>query len=406
MRAGIRFVFLILVPLLGSVASAQQLSSVETDKIRLLYFDPTETYLVPRVIQTFHNSADRQKSIFGYDPDGKVTVLLTDFSDYGNAGANSVPSNSLIVDIAPISTTFETAAPAERLYTIMNHELVHITNTDQTAPADERARRFFRGKVVATPEHPESILYQYLTAPRKTSPRWYLEGMAVFFETWMAGGLGRAQGYYDEMVFRAKVRDDAPFYDPLSLVSEGVRVDFQVGTNAYLYGTRFITYLAYAYSPEKVVEWARRDEGSRRSYEEEFDRVFGKRLNDAWQDWIVFEKEFQGDNLEAVRLYPTTEFQALAPEALGSVSRSSTTTRPPARSGQLSRAPSKRGRLSIPAKRCFYSAAPARWISRESARAVRPRDARFWRPIRRPATFSGARVIFKGSPPKPTQSSA
>ena len=160
MRAGIRSVFLILVPLLGSAANAQQLSSVETDKLRLLYFDPTETYLVPRVIQTFHNSADRQKSIFGYEPDGKITVLLTDFSDYGNAGANSVPSNSLIIDIAPISTTFETAAPAERLYTIMNHELIHITNTDQTAPADSKARRFFHGKVLATPEHPETILYQ------------------------------------------------------------------------------------------------------------------------------------------------------------------------------------------------------------------------------------------------------
>ena len=322
MRAGIRSVFLILVPLLGSAANAQQLSSVETDKLRLLYFDPTETYLVPRVIQTFHNSADRQKSIFGYEPDGKITVLLTDFSDYGNAGANSVPSNSLIIDIAPISTTFETAAPAERLYTIMNHELIHITNTDQTAPADSKARRFFHGKVLATPEHPETILYQYLTAPRKTSPRWYLEGMAVFFETWMAGGLGRAQGYYDEMVFRAMVRDDAHIYDPLELVSEGVRIDFQVGTNAYLYGTRFITYLAYTYSPEKVVEWARRDEGSHRSYEEEFDRVFGKRLNDAWQDWIIFEKEFQGKNLEAVRFYPTTEYEPLAPGALGSVSRS------------------------------------------------------------------------------------
>ena len=34
----------------------------------------------------------------------------------------------------------------------------------------------------------------------------------------MAGGLGRAQGGYDEMVFRAMVRDDAHFYDPLGLV--------------------------------------------------------------------------------------------------------------------------------------------------------------------------------------------
>src|SRR5439155_750961 len=82
---------------------------------------------------------------------------------------------------------------------------------------------------------------------------------AVFLETWMDGGLGRAQGGYDEMVFRAMVRDDAHFYDPLGLVSRGVQVDFQVVSNAYLYGTRFVTYLAYTYSPDKVVAWFRRD---------------------------------------------------------------------------------------------------------------------------------------------------
>ena len=54
------------------------------------------------------------------------------------------------------------------------------------------------------------------------------EGIAVFVDTWMAGGMGRAQGGYDEMVFRAMVRDEVPFYDPLGLVSEGTKIDFQV----------------------------------------------------------------------------------------------------------------------------------------------------------------------------------
>ncbi len=65
----------------------------------------------------------------------------------------------------------------------------------------------------------------------------------------MAGGLGRAQGGYDEMVFRAKVRDDDKFYSPLGLESEGIAVDFQVGVNDYLYGTRFFSYLALTYGP-------------------------------------------------------------------------------------------------------------------------------------------------------------
>ena len=320
-KAGARYLVTLALALAGASAFGQQLSSVETDKLRLLYFDPTETYLVPRVIQTFHNSLDRQQSILGYTPDEKITVLLTDFSDYGNAGATSVPASSVIMDVAPIPMTFETSSTAERIETIMNHELVHVSNTDQAAPADLRARRFFAGKVLATPEHPETILYQYLTAPRKTSPRWFLEGMAVFLETWMAGGLGRAQSAYDEMVFRAMVRDDAHFYDPLGLVAEGVQVDFQVGANAYLYGTRFITYLAYEYSPEKVVEWARRDADSHRSYRREFERVFGKPLDDAWQDWIEFERAFQRDNLERVRQFETTPYETLADGGLGSISR-------------------------------------------------------------------------------------
>ena len=263
---------------------AQGLKSVETDYLRLLYFDPTETYLVPRTIQTYHDSLDGQRSILGYHPQEKTTVLLTDFADYGNAGASAVPRNSVIVDIAPLPLTFETSAPAERMYTFMNHEMVHVATMDQPAATDNRYRKLFGGKVIATAEHPETLLYQYLTTPRKSTPRWYLEGIAVFIETWMAGGLGRAQGPYDEMMFRSMVRDGTHFYDPLGLVAEGVKVDFQVGANAYLYGGRFMSYLAYTFGPGMLIEWVRRTDESERWYENEFECVFGIALNEAWQD--------------------------------------------------------------------------------------------------------------------------
>jgi hypothetical protein len=264
-----------------------ELKSLETSDLRLLYFDPTQNFIAPYAARNFENSMQRQRSVFDYQPyDDKVTVLLTDFTDYGNAAASSIPRNTLFVDIAPLPFTFETSAPAERLFTIMNHELVHIVTTDQAAPADLRYRSIFGGKVAANSEHPESILYQYLTAPRKTSPRWYLEGIATFMETWMAGGLGRAQGAYDEMVFRAMVRDDAHIYDRLGLVAEGTKVDFQVGANAYLYGTRFMSFMAYKYSPEKLIEWVKRLEGSKRHYSSQFRNVYGMSLDDAWQEWV------------------------------------------------------------------------------------------------------------------------
>ena len=179
----------------------------------------------------------------------------------------------------------------------MNHEMVHVATTDVWNPQDERWRRAFFGKPAPRQAHPESILYLYLSTPRVATPRWYTEGSAVFMETWMAGGLGRAQGAFDEMVFRAMVRDDAHFYSNLGLVAEGTRVDFLVGVNAYLYGTRFFSYLAMNYSPEQVIDWLSRPDDSRRYYASRFREVFGKALEESWDDWIAWEHDFQVANL-------------------------------------------------------------------------------------------------------------
>ena len=320
-RSNCRSVLVLMVLCLASTAAAQGLGNLETEDLRLLYFDPTETYLAPHVARCYQNSLAGHKSILGFEPREKTTLFLKDFTDYGNAAAGAVPRNTLLIDIAPLSFTFETFTTGERMCALMNHELVHIITTDQASSGDKRARRFFAGKVMPVSEHPETILYSYLTNPRQATPIWYLEGIAVFMETWMAGGLGRAQGGYDEMVFRSMVRDDAHFYDPLGLQSEGSKNDFQVGVNNYLYGTRFMSYLAYTYSPETLLSWVRRGEGSKGSYRAQFQQVFGLPMESAWQGWIDFEHEFQTRNLEAVRQYPITPYKDISDRGLGSVSR-------------------------------------------------------------------------------------
>lgn len=298
------------------------LDVVETEDLRLLYLDPLQTYLVPHVGRSFHNSLEFQKYIFDWQPWEKTTLLLTDFYDQGNASAGVVPRNMITLDIAPLGRVFETMPASDRVYMTMNHELVHIATGDVWNEQDAFWRRALLGKPVPIQQHPESILYFYLGAPRAVVPRWYSEGSAVFFETWMAGGLGRAQGAYDEMVFRSMVRDDAHFYSNLGLVSQGTLIDFQVGVNAYLYGTRFFSYLGYTYSPEHVVEWLARDEESERYYASQFRNVFGQSLEDAWDEWIEFEREFQQQNLAAVRQHPLTPTEPLTPQGLGSISRS------------------------------------------------------------------------------------
>lgn len=310
----------LLLTLVPSPASAQ-LSYLETADLRLVYFDPTLTYLAPHAARCFENSMRFQSEIFGLEPSDKVTVLLSDFSDRGNAAASAVPRNMLQFQVAPMDFTFESFVAPERMYMLMNHELVHVTTTDMAAGSDRVFRRLFAGKVRPIPEHPETILYHYLTSPRTAAPRWFKEGTAVFHETWMAGGIGRAQGSYDEMVFRSMVRDGSRFYDPLGLVSEGVKSDFQLEANSYLYGTRFLTYLAYRYSPEHLLDWVRRGDNSKRYYVSQFRQVFGVPLTEAWQEWIDWEHAFQEANLERIREYAVTPYADLSSRALGSVSR-------------------------------------------------------------------------------------
>ena len=300
--------------------SPRRQSYVDTKDLKLVYYDFLD-YLVPYAVRTFTSSLAWQRRMFGWVPSEPTTVLLQDFSDIGNARQYSAPRNKLVFEVAPIPHAFETFPATERMYFLMNHETVHVVTGDMASEEDLRWRRFFLGKVWPLAQNPETLLYSYLTVPRFNTPRWWNEGAAVFLETWMNGGLGRAQGGYDEMVFRGMVRDSAYFYDPLGLASRAIRVNFQSGANAYLYGTRFFTYLAFVHSPEKVMAWIRRDEGSQRNYADQFQQVFGLPLEQAWQDWIAFEREFQRSNLEAVRKFPITPQKNLAAEPIGSISR-------------------------------------------------------------------------------------
>jgi len=299
----------------------QGLISQETADHRLIYLDPLQTFLAPHAARCFQNSLATHQRVLGFAPDEAAIIFMRDSSDYANAGATGVPRNMMLIDIAPLRFTFETLATSERMCNLMNHELVHIIAMDQATKGDKRARSFFGGKVVPSNKHPETILYSLMTNPRNYAPRWYHEGIAVFMETWLAGGFGRAQGAYDEMVFRSMVRDDAYFYDPLGLESEGSKIDFQVGVNNYLYGTRFLSYIAYTYSPEKLITWVRRQEGSKGHYSAQFEHVFGLPMDEAWQNWIEFEHEFQNRNLQAVRQFPITPHKDISERGLGSVSR-------------------------------------------------------------------------------------
>ena len=298
-----------------------QLYSLQTKDLRLIYYTKAHEFVVPHLARCFENSLRFHERLFQYTPSEEVTILLQDFGDYGHGGADIVPMNHIDVGLEPFNYVYEVMPANERMNWLMNHELVHIVACDKASDNDQLYRSLFHGKVSATSEAPLSMLYTYLTAPRRYSPRWYHEGIAVFMETWMAGGLGRVLGGYDEMVFRTMVHDSSTIYDAVGLESEGTTIDFQVGANSYLYGTRFVSYLANMYGPEKLLAWISRTNDSKKYFASQFQYVYGISLGDEWSKWIGWEHDWQHANLDSIRRYPITPYRGITTEALGSVSR-------------------------------------------------------------------------------------
>jgi hypothetical protein len=309
---------------LAAAPATGQLRALRTEELQLVHYG-TLRYLVPHVARCFENALEFHRQTFGWTPSEPVTVLLHDFYDHGNAAASSVPSNYVLAAAAPFSYAFEIIPANEHLNWMLNHELVHVLASDMAAGRDVTARRLFRGKVYPSQEQPLSMVWSYLTSPRLYAPRWYHEGIASFMETWMAGGLGRADSAYDEMAYRTMVLDGKPIQDLLGFETAATTVDFQVGANAYLYGTRFMSHLALERGPEKLIEWVARTEGSAPYYSRRFAEVYGQSLDQAWADWIGAEAEFQRANLERLRENPITASQAIGEgtqrRPLGSVSR-------------------------------------------------------------------------------------
>src|SRR5438552_491779 len=83
-------VLCLLFALLSAAAAADEspvgISHVETNDLRLYYYDSL-SYLVPHAVRTFTNSFAWQRRMLGWVPSEATTVLLQDYTDYGNAHA-------------------------------------------------------------------------------------------------------------------------------------------------------------------------------------------------------------------------------------------------------------------------------------------------------------------------------
>ena len=321
LRIGVSIIVLAL-PLVAQ-AQSQTYFQYKTDEARLVFFDKNLSRYIPHMVRMFQSGKALHEQIWTTDslyvPEAPL-LLLTDWEDDGNGGATPLPRSLIQIGMAPISMSYYIGPSSERYRQLFRHEYTHIVMTDKYNSKDLGWRDFFGTKVATESAHPISALWSYLCVPRWYAPRWYQEGIACFMETWLGGGVGRALGGYDEMYFRSIIHGGEPLFSVVGLETEGSTMDFQVGANAYLYGTRFVNYITAQYGYDKLIQFYNRTENSRTYFGSQFKKVYGRPLRQVWNEWKVEEKKHQEANLAAVREYPLTQTVPLTKEPLGSVS--------------------------------------------------------------------------------------
>ncbi|MDX1373223.1 MAG: hypothetical protein R3321_12170, partial [Nitrososphaeraceae archaeon] len=90
----------------------------------------------------------------------------------------------------------------------------------------------------------------------------------------------------------------------------------------YIYGARFISYLAIKYSSDDVIRWVRAEPSE--SYQgilAKFEDIFKVDFNKAWQNFINYEITFQNSNIDLIKQNELTNLKRISGETFGWVTQ-------------------------------------------------------------------------------------
>ncbi len=271
----------------------------------VLIFQSRYTSLIPHILMQAEQNLNRYRELFDYKNNDPITLIIRDSRDLASASATPFPIKTVRLDIAPPNPHYEFTYQRNHFGWTTSHELMHIIVNDQEAIPLPGL-----GRAEPLNEYPMSLPYSVLANPNRYTPLWLQEGIAVFSETWLNGGYGRALSSFDEMVFRTRIHEGLPLYSfkEIEAVQEN---DFLLQTTSYLYGTRFVSWLALTYAPERMIEWIVAP--SLFCFQNRFRDCFETSLDQAWTSFCRNELSHQTDNIRAVEEHPLTYHTPLSP---------------------------------------------------------------------------------------------
>lgn len=200
--------------------------TIETDHFNIHYPTGLEP-IARRIAQVAEAAHANLKQPLGYEPASRTEVLVTDTSEGANGSANVLPFNAIRLFVTAPDDFSPLNDYDDWYLSLVTHEHTHILHIDNLSGAAAVVNAIL-GKTYS---------------PNQAQPRWLTEGLATLFESSQTSG-GRLRNSIFDMYMRADVIEDniAGIDDMCSNPQR-----WPQGTIWYLYGSRFLGWIAETY---------------------------------------------------------------------------------------------------------------------------------------------------------------
>lgn len=208
---------------LHAAAPRRDWRTVVTPRLRVHYHEG-EAALAHRVADHGEAALDALVAIFDHVPALPIEIVVVDDTDGANGFATVLPYNLVTLFAASPEAFGPLGDYDDYLRLLVIHELTHIVHLDI---------------VHGVADWVNAILGRTLV-PNGVQPRWFVEGIATWTESRLTGG-GRVRSALTGAILRAQLEADA--FPDLGEISTLTR-RFPGGSSAYLYGGRFLDFVA------------------------------------------------------------------------------------------------------------------------------------------------------------------
>jgi hypothetical protein len=169
-------------------------------------------------------------------PSGRTHVVIKDHTDSSNGYANVIPRNQMTIFVTSPAGLGTLSDYDDWLYGLLVHEYVHVLHMDNIGGIAKVFNAIF-GKT---------------WAPNQMQPGWFIEGLATYHESAQSAA-GRMRSSIFDMMLRMEVLDNA--FLRIDQMSSNTRLRPR-GNIPYLYGGRFLKYIAERFGPDKLASIA------------------------------------------------------------------------------------------------------------------------------------------------------